>query len=107
MKISRSRLIRLINETLAEGNPYEPEEMYPYEGPQSAQSAYHEEFPEEKVSLEKSEYFTGEEDPEEMKAQGLDALAAATSDLMDLGVSEEEIITAVLSVTNEYFPGER
>ena len=42
-----------------------------------------------------------------MKAQGLGALAAATSDLMDLGVSEEEIITAVLSVTNEYFPGER
>ena len=91
MKISRSRLIRLINETLAEGNPYEPEEMYPYKGPQSAQS----------------EYFTGEEDPEEMKAQGLDALAAATSDLMALGVSEEEIITAVLSVTNEHFPGER
>ena len=78
MKISRSRLIRLINETLAEG-------------PQSAQS----------------EYFTGEDSPEEMKAQGLGALAAATSDLMDLGVSEEEIITAVLSVTNEYFPGER
>ena len=91
MKISRSRLIRLINETLAEGNPYEPEEMYPYKGPQSAQS----------------EYFTGEDSPEEMKAQGLGALAAATSDLMDLGVSEEEIITAVLSVTNEYFPGER
>ena len=91
MKISRSRLIRLINETLAEGNPYEPEEMYPYAGPQSAQS----------------EYFTDEDSPEEMKAQKLGAHADLVADLMDLGVSEEEIITAVLSVTNEYFPGER
>jgi len=91
MKISRSRLIRLINETLAEGNPYEPEEMYPYKGPQSAQS----------------EYFTGEVSPDEMKAQKLGALADLIADLMDLNVSEEEIITAVLKVTNLYFPGER
>ena len=98
MKISRSRLIRLINETLDEGNPYEPEEMYPYKGPQSAQS----------------EYFTDEVSPDEMKAQKLAALAqklAALDDLiaelMALGVSEKYIVDQVLSVTNWYHPGER
>ncbi len=91
MKISRSRLIHLINETLAEGNPYEPEEMYPYKGPQSAQS----------------EYFTDEVSPDEMKAQKLGALADLIAELMDLRVSEGDIITAVLDVTNSYFPGER
>jgi len=91
MKISRSRLIRLINETLDEGNPYEPEEMYPYAGPQSAQS----------------EYFTGEDSPEDEKAQKLGALADLIAELMDLKVSEGDIITAVLDVTNLYFPGER
>jgi len=91
MKISRSRLIHLINETLDEGNPYEPEEMYPYKGPQSAQS----------------EYFTDEVSPDEMKAQKLGALADVIADLMDLGVSEEYIVDQVLSVTNWYHPGER
>jgi len=91
MKISRSRLIHLINETLAEGNPYEPEEIYPYKGPQSAQS----------------EYFTDEVSPDEMKAQKLGALADVIADLMDLGVSEEYIVDQVLSVTNWYHPGER
>jgi len=91
MKISKSRLVRLINETLAEGNPYEPEEMYPYSGSESAQS----------------EYFTNEDSPEDEKAQKLGALADLIADLMNLSVSEEEIITAVLSVTNSYFPGER
>jgi hypothetical protein len=90
MKISKSRLVRLINETLAEGNPYEPEEMYPYKGPQSAQS----------------EYFTGEDSPEDEKAQKLGALADLIAELMDLRVSEEEIITAVLDVTNTFVKGD-